>query len=454
MEKVIIFGVGAYCKKRLSEFANIGVVAFLDNRKLEENESLNGIPIYHPEDIQKIEFDKICIMTGYNHAQEIYKQLLGLGVSEDKIFRNDRDFFRAREQKDIRLSGKHPGENDHVILVPNMFSSGGVRAALYATMALKMLGKNVTVISPSNGEMEDEFNKNGADVIVSSDISEANSQLWNFMKTRKVIIANGLYFSYLISELDKLENSKVVWWLHSGKSFYSIYYSKNDFREIKHVKVFGVSSIVCNDFRTQTGIGKIGILPFGIPYESNTNSEEGDKIVFALIGAVMPVKGLDIFIEAIKNIPEELRSRAKFYIVGAYMEKAYVSKVKNLAKGIKEIVFTGHLPHEKVIELMSKIDVVVSASREDMLPITSIEAFMNEKMCIIPDNIGTVDYVEDGISAKIYQSGSTKELSSEMVWCIKNPAQVERMKKAGKKVYDDWFSMEAFSNNLRKAMEE
>ena len=454
MEKIVIFGVGTYCKKRLGEFKNVNVVAFVDNRNFECNEFINDIPVYSPSKLKNIEYDKICIMTGRNYAEEIKEQLIGLGISEHKIFESDRLYFKARMEKEIQSFGHDAFVNDYAILVPNLFSSGGVRAALYATMALKKTGRTVTIISPSEGEMKKEFLDTGAAVIIASDISESNERLWDFIKNRKVVIANGLYFSYLVNELDKLTKTKVIWWLHSGRSFYKTYYSKDDFREIKRIKVLGVSSIVCDDFRKNTSIEQIGLLPFGIPYEFNKKIKKDDRLTFALIGAVMPVKGIDIYIQAIKQIPDDHRSICRFYVIGAFTENNYANQMKQMSEDIDEIIFTGHLNHNKVIELMSEIDIVVSASREDMLPITSIEALMNEKMCIIPDNIGTKDYVEADITAKIYQSENTNQLCEAMTWCINNTIQVEKIRKAGKKVYDNWFSMDAFGNNLLKAMEE
>ena len=87
MQKVIIFGTGKFFQNVESKLKqNYEIAAFLDN-KVPAGEKVyyknDSIPIYNPEDINKIEQYPIIIMS--RQFIDICIQLMQLGVCEDRI---------------------------------------------------------------------------------------------------------------------------------------------------------------------------------------------------------------------------------------------------------------------------------------------------------------------------------------------------------------------------------
>lgn len=83
--RILIFGTGAggvsFYKRARSRYK---VVGFLDNNRQKQGQALFGKPVYAPQAIDRLLFDKIIIVSDY--YREIHQQLIGeLAVSEQKI---------------------------------------------------------------------------------------------------------------------------------------------------------------------------------------------------------------------------------------------------------------------------------------------------------------------------------------------------------------------------------
>lgn len=85
MKNVIIFGTGTTSKIVLSGLKdNINILYYCDNDKQKWGEIYNNVEIISPERIQRLNYDFIVIASQFN--DEIYNQLLEIGVCPNKIF--------------------------------------------------------------------------------------------------------------------------------------------------------------------------------------------------------------------------------------------------------------------------------------------------------------------------------------------------------------------------------
>jgi len=83
--KLLIFGAGSGGNKVTDklDINNTKVIGFIDNDKNKIGKKINGIDILMPEDITSCNYDFIIIASIYE--QEIYSQLIDLGISKKKI---------------------------------------------------------------------------------------------------------------------------------------------------------------------------------------------------------------------------------------------------------------------------------------------------------------------------------------------------------------------------------
>lgn len=84
--KIVVFGFDVSTKMHIDNYLfnpTVKIVAFLDNNK-EKDSTHDGIPVYLPHYILKLDYDYIVIMS-LNNYQEMIEQLISYGISRDKI---------------------------------------------------------------------------------------------------------------------------------------------------------------------------------------------------------------------------------------------------------------------------------------------------------------------------------------------------------------------------------
>ncbi len=448
--KVVIFGIGQYCRSRISCFGRDEIVAFLDN-KAKVGDTFFDIPVYHPERITELNYDVICLMAGAVYAKEMHKQLIHLGVDESVIFENDRLYLKKREDKEFNITCNNSAfENRTVVFVPNMANTGGIRAAMYAMGALYDRFGGLTVVSPCDGPIKQELIKLGYDIIIASDISERNNLLWKMIINAEKIMLNGLYYGYLVPYIEKLTSAKVLWWLHTGDSFYDTYPIPNGNMKTGHIAVAGVSELVCEAYRRHNYNRSIDVVPFGIPDEcsTGTSNKMSKSIVFAVVGTVSKVKGIDVLLEAVERLENDSVIDAEFWIVGAEVNKKYAEELHKKFDHLKSVKWIGEKTHTEVMELYRYIDVLISSSIEDMLPIVTIEAMMHSKPCIVSDAVGTAGFMRDGEEGFIFPSRNSEELARIIRMVIDHPEKIEKMGQRGRMLFEKFFLEEVFKQNF------
>ena len=453
MSKIVIFGFGQYYQRRKMIFKDENVITILDNNKSIWGKYIDGIEICSPDSIKHLDYDSVCIMVGHKYAQQIKEQLLSLEVPSEYIFENHRAYFKQKQSKNILCVGKKEMIGNKVAMfLPTLENTGGFRAALYALDVLIKQYGGVTVICPCDGESRFEVTDRGADVIIASDISSSNSILWKLIEKADIYFLNALYYGYLIPEIQDF-SKKIVWWLHTGESFYDVYPLPDE--KIQNTIVMGVSNLVQEAYQKHSNGGEIGLLPFGIPDQKVVSSIKkcSDRVIFATVGSICRVKGIDVLIEAIKKLPDSDRSMAEFWLIGHESERIYADKMHEISKDSPEIKWLGGFSHEEVLDMYADIDVLISSSREDMLPIVTCEALMNGKVCIASDAIGTAGFITDGVDGLVFPSENADALAEKISWCIANRGRLSAIGCQGRKMYERNFTVSAFENRLNEILQ-
>ena len=224
---------------------------------------------------------------------------------------------------------------------------------------------------------------------------------------------------------------------------------------IKSIHVYSVSDVAKRNFqKIFPQKNKIGDLAYGIPdcpvVKSKTN-----KVIIALIGWFDYIKGQDIFLDACDYIEDVIPSNVEFWLIGRDQKRGtFDEKIMGRVKQKPNVKCIEHLEKSEILKLYSQIDIVVSASREDMLPTVLVEGFMNSKICITSDATGIAPYITDGKNGFVFQNEDSKGLSEILRWCIHHPEELPQIEREGRAIYEKQFSLESFGIRLEKAIAE
>lgn len=457
--KIIVFGTGQiYREKKAYISCNDEVIGFLDNSRKLWGTRIDGVSIYNPENISELYYDKIVLMS--NYALEMKEQLLKLNCDKTKIL-HYLEYIEAQSAGEMKvlfpLVKKDISKKNCLIITTDLAYNGGSIAAYYAAIAMQRRGYESVIATPKcDTTFCEEIKKNGINVIVYKNLSHAKSNELFWVDGFQYVIVNTLQMSCCAIEISK--KHKVVLWIHEPHNIYNVMsYWHEDIQEgikEKNLKVHAVSSAAKINFEKIFKINSIGILPYGIPDEyTGIEKNEDEKMIFAMIGLISEQKGQDIFLKAIEklNVKEE---KIEFLIIGANLQDAYGKWIEERVQEYSNIHLLGELSHEDVMRYWHSIDVLVVASREDMLPIVATEAMMLGKACIMSSEAGTVNYIEDFNNGLIFTAADSDELMNKMQWCMKHREELKVIGKSAREVYEQNFSMEIFGENLENTLKQ
>lgn len=185
-----------------------------------------------------------------------------------------------------------------------------------------------------------------------------------------------------------------------------------------------------NDFGVPEN--KIIYLDYGFPteYLTQTKSKEKKNYTFAYIGTHIPAKGVNILIEAFKQIEEP----AMLNIFGRPNGQS-TNALKALAKTSKNnIEFSGeYINHNLANDVFSKVDcIVVPSIWGENSPLVIHEAQSCKVPVITADFGGMKEYVQHNVNGLLFEHRKANSLAEQMKFAVSNS---EKMKALGVRGY-------------------
>jgi len=196
-------------------------------------------------------------------------------------------------------------------------------------------------------------------------------------------------------------------------------------------------------------------VPFGV-FREKICLRYTDFIV-GTIGAVYPLKGQHIFLEAINLLKQEkgLPENSKFLIVGGSRgsdDKPYWDELKAFIRRNEladRVVLTDNIDHDVVPYALRDMNVFVFCSiLPDAFPRVTLEAMGMGKVVIAANIGGVPEQIEDGVSGILYEPGNVEELAGNIKSVMDNFPKMNDMGMKANEVVVKRFSHEIFQKNL------
>lgn len=460
--KYLIFGTGDYYERYKKWFHRDEVVALLDNSKTKQNTIIDGIMVLSPEEGIKLDFDRIIILSFYVKAMK--QQMLDLNVSEDCIFH----FYDLHQIIDIK---KYPdnvqyyGEADKVIeentdqykillLSQDLTLGGPAIALMHVAEVLLKRGISVVYGSMLDGPLREKLMEKNISVIVDEKLQIATMNEIDWVRQFSGIICNTINFHVFLSNRDT--NIPILWWLHDAEFFYDGV-NKELLQNISKENLKVVSVGYVPQRAIQKFVPELVVEPllYGVADVSNKKMGEKkhEKIRFVTIGFWEDIKGQDLLVQAVELLPDESREMLEVLLVG-HDATLFGQHVKEMSKKIPEIEFSGSVNRERIHEILNNTDVLICPSRQDSMPTVAAEAMMHSVPCIVSDVTGTASYIRNGVDGFVFESEAVSELAEKMEWCIRNKDKLSDMGIKARRLYEKFFSMEAFEHELLRVVND
>lgn len=455
--KLLLFGTGDYYNRYKKWFMYQDVLALLDNSVQKQYTFIDGLKVLPPIEGIRLPYDKIIILSFY--VEQMKKQLISMGVKESKIYHfydlhellaKDREvlpihyFLNAKEVvEEKRMS------EPKLLLMSNELSLGGPPIALFhAALILKKQGYKIVFASMMDGPLRQQIIENGIPVVVDENLQVAVMKEALWISTFSLLICNTLNFHVFLSERDI--KIPVIWWLHDARFFYEgvnrRLIGEINLDNLKAVSVGPIPAKAVNEFLPDMECEELlyGVADIKDKFMVCPKSQ---TIHFITIGFLEDIKGQDILIEAIKQLPAYIRKQCEFCLVG-HERTLFGEIVQRKSAEIREIMFTGSVSRENIHKLLSTSDVLICPSRQDSMPTVVAEAMMHSIPCIVSDAVGTAAYIHDGKDGMIFQSENVQELTRKIERCVIDRDKLKSMGKEARRLYEIYFSITVFEEKL------
>ena len=460
--KIILFGLGNTYKKNrrvVQSISDLKIVALTDNNNVFWRQKVDGILVIPPAEIKSVHFDNILIMSLYEN--EIFQQLVDLGVDEERIFTWDR--FLAGQLSDSvkefpEFSIEEGAKRKVLIISQKLDYDGGSLAVWNAAMAMKRYDIAVFIAVPGGNEkLINEIMHQEIAVVICPTLPYVFDEGKKWIGRFDVVMVNLFTMLESVYEISKFR--PVLWWIHEAKFIYQPILNKYSVcarkEQFLKVNICSVSRAAKGIFNQMFDDMCKNILMLGIPDVASRTTQyiqSREKTVFAVIGTIYPVKAQHIFISAATNMVNG--QDAEFWIIGKSANKDYYQKVRDMLNSQTNIKFLGELTRKELYNIFHKIDVVVCTSPYESLPTVIIEAMMFGKVCITTENTGIADYIQDGVNGYVIPAENVMALSETMERIMDNRNRLDYIKASARKTYEKYFTLDVFGRNLKEVLIE
>lgn len=455
MKKVLIWGIGRNYQANKNIIRNdIEIIGFVDNNSTVQGTVVDGKKVYSPAEIGVLNFDFLFIFC--QKYPDVRKQIMKMDISRDIVVY---DISQIEMLCDLPpaiyynyFDISDDGKERLLLFSPALSSTGAQNILLYFT-SLVSDRYHITVVSKSDGIVRERLVQLGAAVVITGDFRLENEAINYEIAKADLILVNTIWLGYLVDNLRAIDK-KVIWWLHESAMLSYI-----DCACIKrclladNIFTYAVSRIVVDYIESECGMpNSIKLFPIGLPeYPIVESRQERNKVRFAIISGIAYIKGQDVYIKAIAEIPEAKRKEAEFWVVGAgHLDQ----DTQNIAAGIPEIVIKGEIDNKEMPIVYSQLDAVVCCSREESMSVTVIEGFMNGKNTIVSDRAGVADYISDGINGFVVKSEDISGFAEKMTWIIDHRNESFQMGKRSRIIYEENFSEKVFQTSIDRVLGE
>jgi glycosyltransferase involved in cell wall biosynthesis len=181
----------------------------------------------------------------------------------------------------------------------------------------------------------------------------------------------------------------------------------------------------------------IDLRPFDGAKPSLPKPEIKDGLVVGLVGRLSREKGVDLFLRAAALVIRELPS-TQFVVVGDGPDRMMLENlIRDLGVG-ESVKLLGR--REDMPGIYASLDVMVSASRQEGLPMALLEG-MASRAPLIATSVGEIPtIVENGVSGVIVPAESVEDLAHAIVELLRDPAERRRLGNAARERIEQEFS--------------
>ncbi len=373
------------------------------------------------------------------------------------LYDKNNNYSNVLDQKNEHKIENFDFKQRKVLLFSHEFTcTGAPRALLNLAKVLKENNIEFLVLSPYYGKLEEELEKNNIEYYVEPllmlKLVFQDEMMKKFFNSFEYILCNTL-ISLRFAKYIQTKATKIAW-IHEAAHGYEDTCARDDLQDLFNYveKVYSVSPYAKIFADKYIDAKKSKLLTLFVDensFDAQSNNEENkEKLSVIAVGNCSPIKAFDIYLDAISQLPKEVRDKCSFAILGKFSENKYCQEMKEKALS-ENVEITGELPYTKLLDRMSQANIVICSSLDESLSMSSIEAMMLKKIVICPQTSGISYYIKNKEDAYVFEHGIDK-ISDLIQEIYHSKDNLHEMGARAYQVYLTNFSKTVFTENALK----
>jgi glycosyltransferase involved in cell wall biosynthesis len=192
------------------------------------------------------------------------------------------------------------------------------------------------------------------------------------------------------------------------------------------------NGIASSAFDVTAKLSKVGVLPL--------------KMIF--VGLLVPEKGPHLILEALHQLPKELKGKLELTLVGSSAEAGYQTRLEHLAASCGvNIRFVGKQTNAR--QWIYESDVLIHASpSSDSFPTVVLEGMHEGCVVIAAQHTGAREMIVHGQTGFLLNPNEPQAFVDTLTFLLANPAQVQAVATASYYHAKAHLSLESFQNHF------
>jgi len=272
-------------------------------------------------------------------------------------------------------------------------------------------GCKVDVWTIAGGDLLPRYREAGLDPEQVANDRRAIEAKWAEKDVRYDLVICNTICTYKFVDVLRRRNVPVVWFIRETRLLDEESWLNQDFDRVfrSFPNLYTVSeynAAIVRDYNP-----RVRIVGNSVPDRFAGFAPISGKVRFGFIGSLIPVKGIDLLVEAFRRVHAEFPA-TELRIAGL-LSVGIGGRLKAETAGDDSIVWLGEVQGEAKQAFFDSIDVMCVPSLDEPFGLTVLEGAMYGKAVVTTDRTGA-SYVVDGDSGRIVRAGDVDALAAAM----------------------------------------
>lgn len=354
--------------------------------------------------------------------------------------------MRAGRQEAALRGGK-----DLLLVSHDLTLSGAPILLVYLAEHFRAQGYFVTVMSPLDGELANTLRERNIPVIVDATLADEPDPLTaKLMAAFDLVVANTIA-SWPAVLAAKQSQTPVLWVLHESHDGRRLV---DEQPRVAQALAAADDVVFACDFTRSLyepfdRAGNFRVMPYGArPLQAVPAARPDGRVRIVHIGSVERRKGQDIFLDSLVRLAASCKSKLEVVMIGRPLRPDFLEGIRPMLQSLDFVSYLGQVPHAEIAGHVAAADIFVSSSRDEVFPVTILEAMSLGKPVIATAVGGVPEMLRDGVDGLVVPSEDSAALATAIERLTANAEARQAMGTAARQRFFESFTIDKLGDRL------